>query len=181
MSHRSLVLGLRLVAGAGVVAMAVVLGWRLAHHHAAVAEKVDSGAIVPAPGFNLPRLDGAGKLSLASLRGKAVVVNFWASDCQPCKQEMPRLEEAALRYDGRVHFVGIDVADFKGPARKFVKRYRATYSMVFDPAAVTAGPYGVIGTPQTFFVDRRGRIVSHVLGPVTAESLSAGITRALRS
>jgi cytochrome c biogenesis protein CcmG/thiol:disulfide interchange protein DsbE len=178
---RPFVLGLRAVAVAGVVAMAVALGWRLAHHHTTAAQKVDSGKVVPAPIFNLPRLDGAGKLSLASLRGKAVVVNFWASDCLPCKQEMPRLEAAARRYDGRVHFVGVDIADFKGPARAFVKRYGATYSMVFDPNAVTAGPYDVAGTPQTFFVDGRGRLVSHVLGPVTDKTLTAGITRALQS
>ena len=70
-----------------------------------------------------------------------------------------------------------------GPARAFLKRYGATYPVVFDPSGETVGPYGVgQGTPQTFFVDRRGRLIPpHVLGPVTAASLAAGISRALKA
>jgi hypothetical protein len=79
-------------------------------------------------------------------------------------------------------FVGIDVLDFKGPARAFVKRYGASYPIVFDPDAVTTGPYGVAATPQTFFVDRRGRLIPpHVLGPASTEALAAGISRALKA
>ena len=76
--------------------------------------------------------------------------------------------------------VGIDVLEYrKGPAQAFRKRFDATYPMVFDPTGKTVGPWGVAATPQTFFVDRRGRIVDHVLGPVTDATLAAGARRAL--
>jgi cytochrome c biogenesis protein CcmG/thiol:disulfide interchange protein DsbE len=180
---RRAVLALRILAGAGVLFLGAVLVWRVTHQPASARKQVSDERITRAPNFDLARLNGSGKLSLASLRGKVVVLNFWASDCLPCKQEMPRLQAAARRYAASTTFVGIDVVDFKGPARAFLKRYGATYPVVFDPDGVTVGPYGVgQGTPQTFFVDRRGRLIPpHVLGPVTDESLAAGISRALKA
>jgi cytochrome c biogenesis protein CcmG, thiol:disulfide interchange protein DsbE len=131
----------------------------------------------------LPLLEGSGNLSLASLRGQAVVVNFWASDCVPCKQEMPRLVSFAHRWsDRKIVVVGIDIGEYKkAPARSFSHRYGATYPMVFDPDTSTAGPWGILGTPQTFFVDRRGRIVDYVAGPVSNAELSSGIRTALKT
>lgn len=182
MRSRSVVLALRLLAGAGVVILGAVLVWRVTHQPASAKRQVSDKKIVSAPNFDLARLNGTGKLSLASLRGKVVVINFWASDCLPCKKEMPRLEAAARHYAASTVFVGIDVLDFKGPARRFLKRYGATYPAVFDPNGITAGPYGVAATPQTFFVDRRGRLIPpHVLGPATDKSLAAGISRALKA
>ena len=182
MTARRAVLVLRILAGAGVVILGAVLTWRVTHQPASAKRQVSDERIVRAPNFDLARLDGRGKLSLASLRGKVVVLNFWASDCLPCKQEMPRIEAAARRYAASTVFVGIDVLDFKGAARAFVKRYGASYPIVFDPDAVTTGPYGVAATPQTFFVDRRGRLIPpHVLGPASTEALAAGISRALKA
>jgi cytochrome c biogenesis protein CcmG, thiol:disulfide interchange protein DsbE len=167
-----------------IAALAGVLVWHLTHQPASVAPQVARHEVVAAPNFDLARLTGTGRLSLASLRGRAVVVNFWASDCTPCKQEMPRLVSFAGSWSGRgVVVVGVDVDELaKGPARAFARRYGATYPMVFDPTGSTVDPWGVgEGTPQTFFVDRRGRIVDHVLGPVSAAALTAGARRALRS
>jgi cytochrome c biogenesis protein CcmG/thiol:disulfide interchange protein DsbE len=180
---RPVVLGLRVLAGAGVVALGALLVWRVTHQPASAKKLVSDAKITRAPNFDLARLNGAGKLSLAALRGRVVVVNFWASDCLPCKQEMPRLEAAARHYAATTTFVGIDVLDFKSPARAFLKRYGATYPVVFDPDGLTVAPWGVgQGTPQTFFVDRRGRLIPpHVLGPVTDKSLAAGISRALKA
>jgi cytochrome c biogenesis protein CcmG/thiol:disulfide interchange protein DsbE len=167
-----------------VAALAAVLVWHLTHQPASVAPQVARGQVVKAPNFQLGKLTGVGKLSLASLRGKAVVVNFWASDCAPCKEEMPRLVSFAGTWSNRgVVVVGVDVDELsKGPARAFARRYGATYPMVFDPTGSTVDPWGVgEGTPQTFFVDRGGRIVDHVLGPVSSAALEAGADRALRS
>jgi cytochrome c biogenesis protein CcmG/thiol:disulfide interchange protein DsbE len=171
------------LAGLAVAGLAAVLVWHLTHQPDSVAPQVARHQIVPAPNFTLDRLVGTGSLSLASLRGKAVVVNFWASDCSPCKQEMPRLVSFAHTWSSRgVVVVGIDVLEYrKGPAQAFTRRYRATYPMVFDPNGSTVAPWGVAATPQTFFVDRRGRIVDHVLGPVTDETLVAGARRALQT
>jgi len=179
---KRLVLGLRALAGAGVVALAVMLVWHLTHRKA-VPKAVSTQKVVPAPNFDLPSLEGAGTVRLAALRGKVVVVNFWQSSCLPCKQEMPRLEAAARRYAKNTVFVGVDLVDSKGAARAFAKRYGATYPLVFDGNGVTVAPWGVAqGTPQTFFVDRRGRLVPpHVLGPASAKALADGIARALRT
>ena len=123
----------RVAAVAGVVALGAVLVWRLAHQNTKVAKAVAKGKIVPAPAFNLSALSGGGRVSLAALRGKAVVVNFWASDCGPCKKEMPQLQAAADRYAGKgVRFVGIDVLDFRGPARSFVRKHNISYAIGFD-------------------------------------------------
>jgi cytochrome c biogenesis protein CcmG/thiol:disulfide interchange protein DsbE len=173
----------RAVAAVAVAALAAVLAWHLTHQPDSVAPEVARHQIVRAPDFTLDRLVGTGSLSLASLRGKAVVINFWASDCAPCKQEMPRLVSFAQSWSTRgVVVVGIDVLEYrKGPARAFSRHYGATYPMVFDPTGSTVGPWGVAATPQTFFVDRRGRIVDHVLGPVTDATLAAGARRALQA
>ena len=173
---RPLKLGAQVVAVGVVAGLLALLAWRLAHDDHTVAK----GA---APHFTLPRLDGHGELGLASLRGKAVVLNFWASWCVPCKQEAPELEAAWKRW--RAHGVvvlGIDAQDFYGDARKFGKRYELTYPLLHDGSGKVIGDYGVSGFPETFFVDRRGRIVGdHVDGPVSHELLDRNIRLALRS
>jgi len=163
-----------------VLALAVVLGWRLTHQPKTITKAVAKNRIVPAPNFTLPRLDTKGKLTLATLRGKAVVLNFWQSDCQPCKQEMPRLEAGWKKWDGKdVVIVGVDMLNTRAQGDAFFKRYGATYPMVWDELGDTVQPYGVWDTPETFFVDRRGRIVRHVLGPVSTKVLNADIETAL--
>jgi cytochrome c biogenesis protein CcmG/thiol:disulfide interchange protein DsbE len=170
----------RVAAVAGVVALAAVLVWRLAHQNTTVAKAVARGKVVPAPAFDLSSLSGTGRISLAALRGKAVVLNFWASDCGPCKKEMPQLQAASDRYAARgVHVVGIDVLDFRTPARSFVRKHGITYAIGFDGVGDTTIDYGVANTPTTFFIDRRGRIVKRVLGPMTDAELAAHIRRAL--
>lgn len=173
---------LRVVAAAGVLAMAGVLGWRLMHQHNGTATAIARGKIVQAPAFRLQRLSGNGTVSLAGLRGRAVVVNFWSSSCVPCKEEMPRLQQAAERWAGKhVAVVGIDVLDSRAAARSFARAHGVTYELGYDPLGDTIGPYGVVYTPTTFFVDRRGRIVKRILGPVSGAGLDAQIDRALAS
>ncbi len=172
----------RIAAAAGVLVLACLLGWRLTHQNTANARAIAHGKVVKAPPFRLPSLDGKGTVSLAALRGKAVVVNFWASDCIPCKKEMPRLEAAYRRWSGRgVSVVGIDVIDSRAAARDFVAAHGVTYPIGFDQPGDTTGPYAVLYTPTTFFVDRRGRIVKRVLGPVSPVVLDAQIEHARMS
>lgn len=168
----------RVAAAAGVVALAVVLVWRLAHQPKAIPQD----KVVPAPAFSLSRVAGDGKVTLAALRGRAVVVNFWASDCIPCKKEMPLLQAAADRWAAKsVAVLGIDVLDSRSAARRFAERHGVTYALGFDALGDVASRYGVVATPTTFFVDRRGRIVKRILGPVTDTELDAQIERALSS
>jgi cytochrome c biogenesis protein CcmG/thiol:disulfide interchange protein DsbE len=153
--------GIAALAVAGLLALLV---WRIAHQPQ--APKVGA----PAPTFALDRLDGDGKLDLASLRGKAVVLNFWASWCAPCKSEAPWLERQwkALRAKGVV-VLGIDYNDLSSDARRFVGRHGMTYPIVRDKNGVVTDRYNVTGVPETFFVSRTGRLVgTHISGPVDA-------------
>ena len=173
---------LRVVAVAGLLALAGLLAWHLTHQPKSIVAAVSKGKLVHAPAFRLKALDGSHTVSLAAFRGKAVVLNFWASDCPPCKREMPTLQAAAERWSKKpVTVVGIDVLDSKSAARAFAHEHGVTYPIGFDPLGDTVGPYGVTYTPTTFFVDRRGRIVKRILGPLTTSTLNAQIDAALAS
>src|SRR5439155_26264033 len=131
--------------------------------------------------FTLSRLDRPGRLQLASLRGKADVLNFWASWCLPCNKEAHTLERAWKQRDGRLVVLGVDINDFSGDARKFMRKHGLTYPVVHDNKNLTSPKYGFVYLPETFFVDRRGRVVGHVAGQVTASDLRDGIEEALRA
>jgi cytochrome c biogenesis protein CcmG/thiol:disulfide interchange protein DsbE len=177
---------LRAVAVASVLALLGLLVWDLAHQNGpGVAVKVDKGKIVPAPKLDLPLLSGSGRLTLASLRGKVVVVNFWQSSCYPCKLEARDIAAAARSWGGKrsdIVFLGVNAQDLKGPARAYLKRYGVTYTNVRDALGNTWPRWGVTGVPETFFVDRRGRVVPpHIAGQASRAPIDDGIRRALRS
>jgi len=175
-------LGAQALAVGLVLALLGLLVWKLATQNGGgVASKIDHGKTTQAPNFTLSRLDRPGRLQLASLRGKAVVLNFWASWCSPCKKEAPALERAWTQHDGRVVVLGVDVNDFSGDARKFMGKHGLTYPVVHDNKNITSPKYGLTGLPETFFVDRSGRVVGHVSGQVTASDLQSGIEEALRA
>jgi cytochrome c biogenesis protein CcmG, thiol:disulfide interchange protein DsbE len=166
---------------AAVVALLGLLVWDLAHQSGGkVARDVDKGEIVQAPLFTRDRVDTSGKLSLASLRGKVVVLNFWQSYCAPCTHEARTLADGARRWSGKeVVFLGVDEQDLRGPALKFMHRFGITYPIVADDLGLT-GHYGVTGYPETFFIDRRGRVVPpHIIGPASRKTLDEGIRKAL--
>jgi cytochrome c biogenesis protein CcmG/thiol:disulfide interchange protein DsbE len=176
---------MRVVRAAAVAVVLSLLGllvWDVAHSHGGkVAREVDHGQIVPAPTFSMSQVVGTGKVSLASLRGKVVVVNFWASDCIPCKEEQLMLNTAARHWASKgVVFLGIDEVDLRGPAKAFLRRYAVEYPSVYDGAGALAGKFGVTGTPETFFIDRRGRVIPpHIIARTERADLDAGIKRAL--
>jgi cytochrome c biogenesis protein CcmG/thiol:disulfide interchange protein DsbE len=169
-------LGAQALAVALVALLLALLIWKIAQGS---GRKAAPGK--PAPDFTLSRIDRPGKLQLASLRGKVVVLNFWASWCYPCKQEAPALAEASKRLAGRVVVLGVDVNDFVGDARKFAGKYGLSYPLVHDNHNVTSPKYGLTGLPETFFIDRRGKVVVHVPGEVKAAEIQDGVERALRS
>lgn len=165
-----------------VAALLALLVWKVAWgSDGGAAAELASGRSPAAPSFTLPRLDTGGELSLASLEGKVVVLNFWASWCLPCKEETPRLQKAWKRWRGEgVVVVGIDAQDFRVDAKRFMKRFGVKYPVVYDGKGSTLGRYGVTGFPETFFVSRDGKLVGErVQGEIGDEQLERGIEVAL--
>lgn len=171
-------LGAQALAVAGVGVLAALLVWRLTHQ----TPPPRVGA--KAPAFSLPRLEGKGNISLASLRGKTVVLNFFASWCHPCKREAPDLESFWRRYrsDG-VIVLGVDSGDTKGSARSFLNAHGVTYPIVFDPGEKLAyGSYALPGLPVTYVLNPQGRIVGDpVVGPVSDKGYSEQFARELKA
>ena len=165
-----------------VVALVALLAYGLASKSpdSSIDQAVARGDREAAPGLALPRLSGAGKESLASYRGKVVVVNFWASWCEPCRAESPLLERWHKRIAARGGTVlGVDLLDVTSDARAFVRRYGLSYPIVRDREGGSQHDYGVVGYPESVVVDRKGRIAAVKRGPVDDAWLQAHLPRLL--
>ena len=176
---RALKLTGQVVALAAVAGLLGLLVWRLTHQ--SHPPKIGG----PAPGFSLRRIGAPGTLALASLRGKPVVLNFWASWCVPCKGEAKMLEQAWRQYRKQgVVFLGIDYHDVTSDARTFLSHHGVTYPTLQDGSGMVADRYGVSAVPETYFVDRRGRLVGeHIVGTVVNQKdrFRSGVEAALGS
>jgi cytochrome c biogenesis protein CcmG, thiol:disulfide interchange protein DsbE len=128
-----------------------------------------------AKAFTLHALGHPGLVSLSQYAGRPVIVNFFASFCEPCKKETPLLARFYRAGHGRVAVVGVDVNDSAAAALRFVRSAGAGYPVGADPAAATATGYGVVAIPQTFFLNAQHRIVKRVFGPLTQAGLSAAL------
>ena len=134
----------------------------------------------PARALRLPGLDRP-EVDLAALRGRPVVVNFWATWCEPCVREFPLLRAAAAAHEAeRLAVVGVLTGDRPGPARDFVRAQRATWPVALDPEATTATAWGAVGLPHTWFIRRDGTLASHQLGELTRASLDRQLAEILR-
>lgn len=168
-----------------VASLVVLLGWQVARQEEGrgLAAALERGERPYPPALTFETLDGDGEISLASYRGKAVVVNFWASWCIPCRTEAPLLQEAWERHreDGLV-VLGVDAQDLKSDARRFVERYGLTYPIAYDGNGASLGRFGTTGFPETWFVGRDGRLVGeHIVGEFDREQLEANVRAALDS
>jgi len=134
-----------------------------------------------APNFQLSTEDGQ-RISLVTLQGKPVIVNFWASWCLPCKAEMPALEKIHRRYASQVVVLGVNVAakDHQPSARRFLKENGITFPVVWDWDDSVAALYRVDALPTTFFIDSYGRITNVIIGGPMPEALLIAEVEKLR-
>lgn len=119
----------------------------------------------PSPDFTLPNLGGE-KVSLKDFRGKLLMLNFWASWCVPCRDEMPAMERLYQRYKDRGFVIlGVNLQDNKKSAVAFVKELKITFSIAFDPNGEVGLLYGAWGLPATYLIDANGIALARAWGP----------------
>jgi len=137
-------------------------------------------APVAAPDFSLPLLgdDSGQQVALSRYRGQPLILNFFASWCDPCKTETPLLARFYRAQQGKVALVGLDENDTVGNATSFTRADGVSYPVGWDPHFTVASAYGVSALPQTFFLNARHQIVDRIFGPVTLASLHKGIALA---
>ena len=131
-----------------------------------------------APTFTVADLrDPTRQVTLSSLRGTPVVLNFWATWCVPCRKEMPDLEAVHHALGSKVAFIGINNRDSRREAIKFLRDTGVTYPSGFDPGGQIAAAYAVLGMPTTVFISADGTVLSKHTGELHAKSLRAAISR----
>ena len=143
-----------------------------------IEDAIAKGDRPPAPSRSLPVLGEQVRRSLESYKGKPVVLNFWASWCTPCKDEAPLLERAQSRLQrlgGTV--LGVTYRDASTDSQDFIRRFKLTYPNVRDVDGQLAKDYGTRALPETFVIDRDGRVADLRRGVVDREFLDAALAK----
>jgi cytochrome c biogenesis protein CcmG, thiol:disulfide interchange protein DsbE len=151
----------------GSALLIAALAWGLVH-----PASPTTAAVVgkPAPEIEVRALDGASMVRLSDMRGRPVVLNFWASWCAPCRQEAPVLTQAARSLGSRVAFLGVDFSDSNRAARAYLAQARYPYPVGTAVDGIPA-EYGITSPPVTYFIDRQGVVVAHFSGPLDLSSI----------
>lgn len=128
-------------------------------------------------GIVLESFDGEGEVALASLTGRPLVLNWWASWCTFCIEEMPDFQSVYADVSDQVEFLGVNIQDSPDLARRLARATGVRYPLAVDPGGRAFEAVGAVGMPTTLFVDEEGRIRERVTGPLTAEDLRARLDR----
>ncbi|MEW6567865.1 MAG: TlpA disulfide reductase family protein [Chloroflexota bacterium] len=132
-----------------------------------------------APDFTLTGFDGR-QVSLSALRGRVVVINFWASWCPPCREEAAYLEQTWRKYQDRgVVFIGVDYVDTEPEALAYIAEFNITYINGPDTGTRISQAYRIRGVPETFFVDRNGQLRGVRIGPLQPPELDERLEQLL--
>jgi cytochrome c biogenesis protein CcmG/thiol:disulfide interchange protein DsbE len=151
----------------GILAVVAVFGWAL------IRSNQTQPTAGPAPDFTMTTYDGQ-EYRLSDLRGKVVIVNFWASWCIPCHDEAPALQRVYERYKDRgVEMLGVAYTDTDTNALAFIDKYDMTYPTGPDTGTRISDRYNIIGVPETFVIDQQGNIAKFIMQPTTEAELSA--------
>ncbi len=164
----------RILTMIAVLAFLGLLGWGLAKSQKG---QVKSGM---APDFTITGFDGRTE-TLSQLRGKAVIVNFWASWCLPCREEAAYLEQTWRKYkDQGVVFIGVDYADTEKAARAYIQEFDITYLNGPDLGTRISQAYNIQGVPETFYISKSGELRGVHVGPLKSPELDNQIEELLR-
>ncbi len=176
---------LGLIGGAVVALLIVVLlvvGLMNRGGATTIDDALEAGSRPPAPELTLPVLvSGPGlppagqQASLSDLKGTVVLLNLWASWCGPCKEEAPVLEALWQQYRSKgVVVLGIDIQDLTDDALEFIREYGLTYPSLRDGSDDSKSALEATGVPETYLIDRAGRIALHIAGPVSSAAQLSG-------
>jgi cytochrome c biogenesis protein CcmG/thiol:disulfide interchange protein DsbE len=166
----------------GVVVVALVAGFallpRLFHGSSSALDGKDAPDLSLSFVANAP--EGAAKVSLSELRGRAVLLDFWATWCGPCQQEAPVVDRIAQRYGGQgLAVVGVNTSDEAGNAAPFAKRHHLTYPIAYDEGQRAATAYGVENLPTLVVISKTGKVVAIRSGITSDTELDELVKRAL--
>ncbi len=132
-----------------------------------------------APDFELQDLDGNG-VRLSDFRGKAVIVNFWATWCPPCKEEMPILNQKSIELSDSLVVLGVNLQENPNAIKPFIKELDISFIILLDPTAEIKSAYDVFTQPVSYFIDRNGIIKARKFGPFTEDELETNINKILK-
>jgi cytochrome c biogenesis protein CcmG/thiol:disulfide interchange protein DsbE len=184
------------VALVGVVGLLGLLVYSIVRNDSgkAFVDEIAAGRLPDAPAFALPLIErrrdtwpaalqarsaGRKAFGTADLTGTPYVLNFYASWCVPCRDEAKLLAASATSYAGRVVYLGVAFQDLTRDTSRFADRFGLNFGLVRDPGSKVSRKFGLTGVPETYFVDREGRVVAHKAGSVDAKELAAGVRAAL--
>jgi cytochrome c biogenesis protein CcmG/thiol:disulfide interchange protein DsbE len=150
------------------------------HSDTTLDDAVAKGQRPAAPVSSLPRLQRPGNGSLADYKGKVVVLNMWASWCDPCREELPLLQKTHEQISAQGGVVlGLDTQDQSSAAIDFLKEHKATFPSLRDKDRSYGREFGVTGYPETFLIDRKGRVAALQRMPVTQAWLDQHLPKLL--
>lgn len=181
MTRRVSSAGIAVLVVAGALVALLAYGVFVTQPKRGIDAALASGKRPLAPSVTLPRLGATTSVSLSNWHGKVVVLNYWASWCPPCRDESPLLERWQKKIAPRGGTVlGVDSLDVVSDARDFMRHYGLTYPMLHDGDGHSQQRFGITGYPETFVIDRRGRIAAVRRGTVDDAFMSRAVLPLLR-